>query len=436
MKRLLLSVALICFAATLWAQEDKPLPAFGTHVNLADSARLYKTLLQNTPIEPEFTYAPHFAIVGYQGKFYFSTGVRMRFTTSLDWGNPIENPQGMSIADLKPAADGYRSLLQMAAGTSKLYFNIIGFPHSEHQVGLFVSLGLDADGNNTYRVSTSQAYMRYRNLQCGYFSSLYDDPGADPYTIDAEGPCASGAHKNVGINYQKALTSKISTGMGLEMPKVKYTQCVPSSFTLEQVEALVKNDFQYVPDVPAYIHFATGKNSHLRLSGVLRHINYYNLEQSANRRTFGWGLKLTGTCDIGHLTLCCMAQGGQAIAHYFAGFNGDNLDLVPDGNALNGDLVATKTAGFIASAQYNYTPHFFSTLIYSNMSNITPAYSCEATEAHSNQIRMGQYASGNLIWRISDLFSAGVEYALIASTTEGGTTLYNNRIYGMFMMTF
>ena len=59
-----------------------------------------------------------------------------------------------------------------------------------------------------------------------------------------------------------------------------------------------------------------------------------------------------------------------------------------------------------------------------------------STDPFEQQLRMGQYASANVIWRISDLFSTGVEYLYVSRLTEGGERLHNNRVYGMLMMTF
>mgnify|MGYP004446087629 FL=1 len=172
MKRLLIFTIICTAISTAFAQtnndstvilenkvNEKPMPkkaANGIHsfvgkdnVNLADSAQMYGTLLNNTPFENEFKFSPKFAIVGLDGQFFFSTGARMKFTASYDWNNPIKHPTELLPSKLSQALPGNEHLFQMSAGGSSIYFNIIGFPNSQNQVGLFINLGLDAENNNS-----------------------------------------------------------------------------------------------------------------------------------------------------------------------------------------------------------------------------------------------------------------------------------------------
>ncbi|MCF0188602.1 MAG: hypothetical protein HUK04_03830 [Bacteroidaceae bacterium] len=435
MKRLTQILLLLFVSLTAHGQKD------GVHsflekgqVNFEDSAKLYATLLANTPIEPEFTYAPHFAIVGFGGNFYFSTGARLRFTGSYDWGNPVRNPSAMGVEGIEKV-DTKRGLFQMGAGTSKLYFNIIGFPNTGNQVGLFVSLNLDASQNNTYSIKAGQVYMRYRHIQCGYATSLYNDRAADSYAINDASPCASGSHSAVQINYQHALTKHITCGIGVEMPRAEFTRC-----DTKDIEEDYKQDntYQRIPDIPLYLDYSWGSDNHVRLSGIIRNISYYDITRREARNVFGWGLKLTGKYCLGPLTLYGMVQGGKAIANYVAGNSESDLDLVPAADpARFGELEATKSFGVIGAIQYDITHRVFVTALYSMMRNYTPDYHLtEASIPWNSQLRRGMYASANIVWRISDLFSTGLEYCYGSKRLEGGAYLHNNRLFGMFMMNF
>lgn len=59
-----------------------------------------------------------------------------------------------------------------------------------------------------------------------------------------------------------------------------------------------------------------------------------------------------------------------------------------------------------------------------------------ATTEFDAQLRKGFTVSGNLIWRISNLFSTGIEYDYANRTSEDDTVVGNNRVYAMFMMNF
>ena len=135
--RLSLFVMLLCCASVIYAQEKEPaLRVFvgKDKISLADSAKMYKTLLANSPFNQEFKYEPHFAIVGFKDQFYFSSGVRLRFTAALDWGNPVNNATGMGVDQLEPARNANKQLFQMSAGSSQIYFNIVGFPNTQNKV--------------------------------------------------------------------------------------------------------------------------------------------------------------------------------------------------------------------------------------------------------------------------------------------------------------
>lgn len=114
----------------------------GTEVNISDSINAYKLLYENIPQDKDFLNDPIFAIVGRRGYFYFSVGANLKLGLCYDWGNPVDNPQGVSVAGMQKAAPGDAQEFQMTAQSSNIYFNIIGFPNSTNRAGLFFSLSL------------------------------------------------------------------------------------------------------------------------------------------------------------------------------------------------------------------------------------------------------------------------------------------------------
>ncbi|MCF0192450.1 MAG: hypothetical protein HUK05_03340, partial [Prevotella sp.] len=408
--RFFLLMSFVCGYQNTNAQvNDDKLLTTKEEINLADSAEMYKTLLQNTPIETEFMYEPHFAIVGHNKNFYFSTGARLRFTTSFDWGNPVEHPNNMEVSRLEKADDGDESLFQMAAGTSQIYFNIIGFPHTQNQVGLFISLDLDANGNNSYHLKAGQIYMRYRNLQCGYAKSMYCDRNAQVFCINSARPCASNDHNSVQINYQRALTKNLSCGVGIEIPDVSYSQYIPCKAVNKQSgEDELVDAYQKKPDVPLYLNYTFGNSGHVRLSGVLRNISYHNYISQKTEYHLGWGLKLSGNYNTGAFEFYGTAQGGKGIANYITGNHGKGLDLVPDGDyETNGKLSATGTFGCIGAVKYNITPKVFTTGVFSTLRNYTSSFQNTKSVSFDNRMRSALTVNANIVWRLSDIFSTG-----------------------------
>lgn len=418
-----------------YASEEGNTPVMNGFVNLNDSVAVYKALYDNTPIEPVFKLVPRFAIVGLDNRFVFSIGAGLKFTASFDWNNPVHNPRGLSIGAVQPAGMKDRNLYQMTAGGSGIYFNIIGFPNTANEIGLFISLGMDNECNNTYKIEAGQVYMRYQDWQVGFASSLYNDRGADAYTIDGSGPCASGSHATVGMNWQHFFNRHIRLGVGVELPNSSYTQIDPSANHIIQGSYTSSNTSnQSFPNFPFYVGYAW-KGSHVRLSGLLKNVRYMDFTTGKGHSQMGFGVKLTGHVITQPLEWFWMAQYGYASASTFKGDKGLGLDLVPDDNCL-GRLRPTQTWGLIAAAQWNITRKHLLTMQYSHMRNIIPYYSVGAETSFDDQIRYGSTFTVNGVWRITSLFSTGLEYRFVDKRNEGGDYISCNRVYLMFMMNF
>ena len=231
-----------------------------------------------------------------------------------------------------------------------------------------------------------------------------------------------------------------SLGVGVEMPKVSYTRTLPkedADIIIGNIEQKMWNVFQIIPDIPLYGQCAWGDRGQIRLSSMIRSIRYYNIAEDKNNYVVGWGLKLTGTVKLGPVKLYGMAHGGHAIANYFAGNKNCDIDLVPTPDSdVTGKLVGTYSLGTIIGVEYNFTPRIFSTLKGSYLRNFIPEYHVDATKNFEDNTLSGQNYSINFIWRISSIFNAGIEYNHVRKTYETHKTLFDNRVYAMFMMTF
>ena len=404
-------------------------------VNLNDSIEIYKELLKNTPIEPEFMLMPRFAIVDGHGKFVFSVGANLKFTASYDWGNPVNNPKGMNLNKITKSLPGDHQLFQMSAGGSGIFFNILGFPNSANAIGLFISIGVDDGDNNKYVLDAGQIYMRFREFKAGYATSLYSDKAADAYNIDGEGACASGSHSCVQVNWQHKFTPRIGFGAGVELPSVSLTHITEG--LPEEIEQLKqKTARQNIPDIPAYVDYNWDEGrSHVRLSTMLRTMHYVDFIEKKDRYKPGWGLKLTTALDFSPFKIFGMMQGGRGIANFIHDNSDLGLDMVPDQNDA-GNMLLTSSLGAIAAVQYNISPKMFVTAQYSFLRNIVPEYTMESTHPFKDQIRIGHTATANFIWRISSLFNAGVEYKMGNRRNYDGTSLFHNRLYFMLLMNF
>ena len=384
----------------------------------------YDILIDNRPVDPDFT-APHFAIVDKDKRFYMSLGASVKAIAVYDWGNPYNNPSDFKTSDFTLAVPGNEQLLQMSIKSSSLMFNIVGMPKNKYRVGLFAMLNYTGGAGNDYFVKCDHAYIRFMGLTLGYTSSVYDDKSSDAYLIDGNGAGASGGHSNMTFNWQRNLSSKIRVGVGVELPKVSYTQWDDYG---EQ------NISQRVPSIPLYVQYEWGDIGHVRLSSMLRTMTYRDFVDDCNRSMLGYGLKLTANYKVGNAVGYFMTQGGSGIANYFKNNDGFHLDLVPDEENL-GQLKRTASVGGLCALQYYYTPKMFSTAMYGYMRNYVDRYE-GGTIPFDQQMKYEHYAAVNFIWRASSFFDVGLEYNFGIKRTFGNESIHNNRISAMFKVGF
>lgn len=434
-KKILAILSAICLHAVcvpLFAQQhpnravgNKLKYVLGTEVNLTDSVNAYRLLYENIPQDKDFLNDPIFAIVGRHRIFYFSIGANMKLGLNYDWGNPVDDPQGMSVAGIHKAPPGDDQAFQMTAQSSNVYFNIIGFPNTANRAGLFVSLALDGEPGNSYKVHADNVYFRFRGFTVGYTSSLYNDQSADPYTVDGHGPIASGSHSSILANYQHYVTKNIRLGLGIEGPSRDYSYYVPDN--MEDGE-LPPNLRQRVPDIPMYVTYAFNSSDHIRLSAISRVLAYRNYVDNSNHKKFGWGLKLTGAATWGRSVFYGMVQGGKGISSYLQENRGLGLDLVPD-MSRPGYLTEPFSWGCMLGLQRNWRYNLYTTIVYSFMRNYVDPYTNGSNGiAYADQLKYGNYALANLIWRCNRLMQVGVEYLYGQKNTFSRERLSNNRL--------
>lgn len=391
---------------------------------------------ENAPQYPEYKSMPRFAIVGKEKQFYLNIGATLKTTASFDWGNPYDNPSLFIPADFSKAGDGNGGLLQMTAKRSQVHFNFLAMPNSDNKIGVYVAINFTGDGNN-YGVQLYNAYVKYRGFTIGYNNTLYADAAAVPYTIDSEGPNSISGSWNTVIDYEYKFTSKVKGGVGLELPMTSITSTddtLVDSYTYTHVVSEVEQVNQRIPDLPIYLEYGSKEWGHLRLSAIMRNMQYRDMVADKNHNSTGWGVKLSGKGKMGNLQLFAMAQYGEGIASYLQDNIGLGLDMVPN-EGVAGELKNTTSWGGFFAAQYNFTPKLFTTLIYSHLRNYMDAYSGGVT-TYDDQYSWGQYAVANMIYSIRSNIKIGMEYLYGRRVNFSDEQIGNSRFAGMFLVSF
>lgn len=378
---------------------------------------VYNTLVENAPATPQNQDLPKFSIIGKENKFYLSVGAQFKSTVNYDWGNPLSSPSSFTPSQILPVAHGNGGKVDFTAQESRISFNFVGLPDTENQLGVYIAMKFNGDNGN-YGVKINHAYAKYHGFTVGYTSTLFCDQTAVPYTIDAEAPNSTADFSNTVISYEHT-TGKMKFGAGVEKP----IEDITNGFYAASIN-------QRIPDIPLYLQYGWGANSHIRFSTIFRNLQYHNEIADKNENVFGWGVKLSGTLQHNGFTFYYMGTYGKGIASYIEDNSSQHLDLVPD-NAEKGKLVANKSWGGFGAVQYNFTRSLFCTAMYSHVRNYTSNYTGGAI-LYDDNYRYGQYVAANLIWSPNKYIRTGIEYLWGRRVNFNDLKTHNNRIMAMF----
>lgn len=365
---------------------------------------------------------PRFALIGKEKKFYLGIGGYAKGTASFDFGNPIENAMYFTTADIPMRQQkGNGGLFQMSAGTSNIFFNFIGLPGTKHRIGAYINFNFAGDN---YAFDLQNAYLTYAGLTVGYkFSMMFDGLVAPP-TIDQEGPSSMASVQQTVANY----TYKYKNwefAAGIEAPQL--------SMTTGNYTAIVN---QRIPNIPAYAQYSWDKgNSTIRLSAILRNMQYRDLVENKNHNKAGWGLQLTGLSPLcSFLTVYYQGIYGKGISNVLQDMNGLGLDMVPDPEE-KGRLKAVESWGAYGGFQLNFTKNIFSSHTYSQVRNYAPDYS-NSGSGWGSSYRYAQYMVHNVFWQPTSTIQLGLEYLWGRLAVMDGERKNDHRIQTMIQFNF
>lgn len=411
---------------------------------VADSVKVMDAFIENSPADYRVPNSPRFAIVGKNESFYLGFGGYVKGTMSFDWGSPINNFNEFIVSSIPmPGSQkpGNKGQFGLSAQQSDIFLNLVALPNSKNKVGFylnFIFLG------NNYLPQVRQAYVTWRGIEMGYGFSLFTDLAADPTTIDYEGPNSFTVVLNAKFDYRHTFGKHFGIGIGAELPMASYTNALgtvnvgasPRTIGTATVE-------QRIPDIPMYVQWNWGNNNRIRLSGLLRNMQYRsNMEQmngnltgGSTKNLVGGGIQLSGNfniCDklIGYF----QAATGKGMTSYFEDVTGLGLDMCPDPTDP-GKLETVKAWGGYLGLQYNFTPKWYCTAIYSHLRDYAKKYSDSSTP-WSGQYKYGQYVVGNLFYNITDMFSWGIEYIWGRRVDMNGIQAHDNRLQTMLQVNF
>lgn len=386
--------------------------------------KVYDAFIENAPKGFNEPGAPRFAIVGKDNQFYLGIGGFIKGVGVFDFGNPIDNANDFTTADIPfdtPRGSGGK--LQGSLGQSKIFINFVALPGSDNKVGAYISGDFTGSGN---AFNLDHAYVTYRGFTVGYTASLFEDGAAAPPAIDDEGPCGLVGTNNYLIDYTRSFGKRFKAGVGIELTSTSITTSA-STGTVSQ----------RIPDVPAYVQYSWADgDGWLRLSGLMRNVQYRDLVAGKNRNKVCWGAKLSGSSPIGATPLQVYYQAayGRGIGGYIQDLGGLGLVLSPDdGNP--GHLDAVKAWGAYAGLQYTFSPKVFASATYSQSRAYAKSYAGGSTP-WNEQYKYAQYVVANVFYNILPGLQCGVEYLYGRRVDMDGASRHDNRFNTVLQFNF
>ena len=389
----------------------------------AQDTVVLKVLEENAPKYFNAPGMPRFSVIGNQREFYLGIGGYIRGSLSYDWGNPIESPLYF-ITNAIPMGDnrGNSSMVQMSAASSNMFFNFVALPHTENKVGAYVDFGF-AEGLGNYGFSVKAAYLTYRNFVVGYTTSLFTDGQAAAQTIDQQGPNAMTFLFNTVIDWQRKLNDHWKIGVGVEMPSVNATYGSRNQAV-----------GQRLPDIPFYVQYGwKGGKGWLRLSGIIRDLQYHNAVVGENSSQLGMAVKLSGVSPLtDRLNLYSQTVFGKGIASYVQDLQGQGLDMV-NVDGASGKMEGVEVVGSYLGLQYLINERLSASATFSEVKCFLPDnFQGERDDLYKE----GVYFVTNLIWKVSPVLTTGVEYLWGSRKNMDGTLHHNNRVQASLRVNF
>lgn len=385
-------------------------------------AHMHKALEENMPEGVSIPGGPRFAFAGKDNKFYMAISGFAKATASYDFGSVMDNPNEFvtSAIPMNPEP-GNGGLLQFSAMQTFLALNIVALPDNANRVGFFIGANL----LNDYGPQLQHAYLKWRGLKAGYDVSIFSDPGAVPAGIDFEGPNSITTVQTTLVSYTAKLgkNKEWEIGGGFENPFY--------SVTAGDGTASVN---QRIPDIPVFAKYSWGEgDSWVRVSGILRNMQYRDLLKEKNFNKVGWGVQVSGSAAVNSfLTAYWQGVYGDGIASHIQDLTDLNLDMVPGGD---GKMKSVKAWGGMIGLQYNLGPNVFATTTYSHVRTYADRYA-GGDISWGEQYRYAQYAAANVFWNINSSLQTGLEYIYGRRVNYSGEQAHDNRIQASIQLSF
>lgn len=382
---------------------------------------------ENAPERFNAPKTPSFAFMSKNKKYLMGIGGYVKGTMSMDFNGAINSPAYFTTSSIPiNPLPGNDMLMQFNANQSSLFYNLVSLSDNKTKFGAYINMNFS--GLN-YTPEIQDAYITYGGLLLGRTTSLFTDAAAIPPTIDAEGPNGLTYKTNDVINYRGQMGKHFSAAIGLEMPS--------TDFTVSNEQRMTN---QFIPDIPSYIQYAWGANnsSHVRLSSLIRNVNYRNIAQDKNDVISTYACQLSGLVTVKQkLVFYYQFTYGSGLTPYIQDVSGLKLDFVPriENNRKDkdeiGKLEHVNSMAYYAGLQYNFTPRAFMSCTFSQVDVDLPD-----NYKDTNLYKEAYYLATNFFWYAKPNVQLGAEYLYGKRVDQNNDWGQANRLQVMLQYNF
>ncbi|MDE6375254.1 MAG: porin [Alistipes sp.] len=366
---------------------------------------------------------PQFVFATKNNRFSFALGGSVTLRAGYDFNGISDNLDFIPYDIPIPGNYNTRQKLMMDATTSRVFMKAITNTGAVGRVVVFMDADFRGGREGSYTPRLRSAYVSVAGFTLGRDVTTFCDLQAAPTTIDFQGPNAYNFNFATMIRYEVTFAhDRLTFGIAAEMPHV--------SGTYNDNFASLR---QRVPDFPAYLQLAWGNNreSHIRVSGVVRDMYLHNVRTGNNTTLLGWGAQFSGRIKIARpLVLFMNGIYGKGITPYIQDLTGSGLDFTP--NPENAEQIQTMPMwGWQAAAQINLSRRVF----------LSGGFSMVRVEQNhgyysGNEYRQGQYIFGNIFYKASQRCRIAAEYLYGTRKNMDAVKNHANRVNVMVQYNF
>lgn len=334
--------------------------------------------------------APRFVLTDREGKWGLGIGGYVLARVEYDFSKIVDNVDFLP-SDIQ-RSDGPSTQYQMDITTSTIFMKLVG--RSKLLGDFYIYTSGDWRGNDkTFHML--HAYLRTKYMTLGYTTGSFMDLAAYPATVDNAGPCGMTYYRATQIAFNYAFNWGLSMGIGLEAPDVNAME-----------NEYVSVGAQRLPDVPVFVKYKFGEDSHVRVGAILRDISYRNLVSGGEKHKLSWGAQASTLVTLGKFQMSGQYTIGKGIGSLINDVSNMGTDIVPDPSS-SGNMMMLLTDAWFASMQYNFSPGVFASATYSQ-SNMRSRHGF--ADANPEAYKRGQYLAVNLFGNATENLQLGIEY--------------------------